>query len=155
MRRHRPRFGDADCMSVEGVVVAARQGHVDVEFAAPVGCRSCEGTCMWRRLPGVSRTSFSTSLPLKCGDSVSLSLPDRFLLAAAALVYGLPLLALLAGALLGVSASGSDLGAVIGAVAAVAAAGLLVPKLRRRLEVATLRHLSLEPVAPHADANPL
>lgn len=155
MTRRSSAISSTDCMTATGVVVAAERGHVEIEFAAPVGCRGCNGTCLWRRLPAATRATFATALPLKCGDSVSLSLPDRFLLAAAALVYGLPLAGVLVGAALGVAVGGSDLSGLAGAAAGVAAAGLAVPRLRRRLEADTLNHLSLEAAQPHAHADPL
>ena len=81
------------------------------------------------------------------GAVVAVTLPDRYLLVGAAVVYGLPLGALLAGATLAAVVFGSDL-----AGAAGAATGLLVSlpaaaPLRRRLERATLRHLAVRPVA--------
>lgn len=149
-------ISSTDCMTTTGVVISAGGGRVEVEFAAPVGCRSCNGTCMWRRVSSARRATFSTDLPLRRGDAVSLSLPDRFLLAAAALLYGLPLAALLAGAVLGFALMGSDLGGLLGAVVGVAAAATAVPGLRRRLEGDTLGHLSIESVTPpDADADPL
>jgi positive regulator of sigma E activity len=75
------------------------------------------------------------------------TLPDRYVLAAAVLVYGWPLGALLAGGAAGAAAFGSDLAAAIGAVAALAAALLAASPLRRRLERATLRRLSVRSVA--------
>lgn len=141
------------CMTATGRVVGAEPGRVEIEFATPVGCESCKGTCLWRRLPDTSRATFSTALSLTCGDSVSLSLPDRFLLEAAALVYGLPLAALLVGAALGAAVTGSDGGGLVGAVVGVALAMFAVPGLRRRLEANTVKHLKLEPAPRHADAD--
>jgi positive regulator of sigma E activity len=74
-------------------------------------------------------------------------LPDRYLLVAAALVYGLPLGALLAGALFAAVVFGSDLAAALGAAVALLAALLAAAPLRRRLERATLRHLAVSLVA--------
>jgi sigma-E factor negative regulatory protein RseC len=139
-----------------GVVVGVgADGRVEVEFRTPVACRGCAGTCMWRGLPDAARATFASALPLRQGDAITLTLPERFLLAAAALVYGVPLLALLGGALAGSAATGTDLGAVAGAVLAVAGALLAVPRLRRRLEAATVDHLMLEPAAPDAHVDSL
>lgn len=144
-----------DCMTATGVVVAVAPGSIEVEFATPVGCASCKGTCMWRRLPETSRATFATPLPLERGDTVSLSLPDRFLLAAAALVYGLPLIGLLTGASIGVAMTGSDFGGVVGAVLGIGAALLAVPGLRRRLEGDTVKHLHVRRTGPRGSTDPL
>jgi sigma-E factor negative regulatory protein RseC len=144
-----------DCMTATGVVVAVAPGSIEVEFATPVGCASCRGTCMWRRMPETSRATFATPLQLERGDTVSLSLPERFVLAAAALVYGLPLLGLLIGASIGVAMTGSDVGGVGGAAIGIAAALLTVPGLRRRLEADTVKHLNLGRAEPRGDTDPL
>ena len=80
------------------------------------------------------------------GAAVTVTLPDRYLLLGASLVYGVPLLALLAGGVLGSVAFGSDLGAAGGAGAALALAVLVAPILRRRLEQNTVRKLTVRPV---------
>jgi sigma-E factor negative regulatory protein RseC len=148
-------FPPRDCMTATGVVVAVEPGSIEVEFATPVGCASCKGTCMWRRMPETSRATFATPLRLERGDTVSLSLPDRFLLAAAALVYGLPLVGLLAGASIGAAVTGTDLGGLGGAAIGIAASVLAVPGLRRRLEADTVKHLNIGPAGPRGDAHSL
>ncbi len=75
------------------------------------------------------------------GVAVDVTLPERHLLLAATLVYGVPLVALLAGAVIGAAWWRSDLGAAAGAALAVAGAVLAVVLLRRRLESATLARL--------------
>jgi positive regulator of sigma E activity len=77
------------------------------------------------------------------GATVTVTLPDRYLLLGAALVYGVPLVALLVGGALGGVLGGSDLGAAAGAVAALVGAVLLAPALRRRLEQATVRKFAV------------
>jgi positive regulator of sigma E activity len=77
---------------------------------------------------------------------VTVTLPDRYLLLAATLVYGVPLGALLAGAAVGAALFGSDLAAAIGAVVALVGALLAASSLRRRLEQATLRRLDVRRV---------
>lgn len=76
-----------------------------------------------------------------------MTLPDRYVVAAAALVYGWPLAALLAGGATGAAVFGTDLAAAAGAVAAVLAALLAASPLRRRLERATLRRLAVHTAA--------
>jgi positive regulator of sigma E activity len=77
------------------------------------------------------------------GAAVTVTLPDRYLLAGAMLLYGVPLAALLAGAVAGAAALDSDLAAAAGAALGLAAALLASVRLRARLERATLRHLAV------------
>jgi positive regulator of sigma E activity len=100
---------------------------------------------MWRRLPLVNRADFATTLPLAVGDQVVISLPQRYVLLGALLVHGLPLAALLGGALVGVATTGSDLGCLLGAVTAVALTVAATPGLRRRIERMTLRQVVVRP----------
>jgi positive regulator of sigma E activity len=131
-------------MTAAGVVTrVAADGSVEVELAAPAGCRACAGVCTWRQLPGTRRATFATDLRLAAGEPVVVALPERYVLLAALLVHGLPLAALLAGALAGYAVTGTDSGAGLGAVAGVALAVLGTPRLRRRVEDGTLRRLTL------------
>jgi positive regulator of sigma E activity len=132
------------CMTATGTVTSvAASGRVEVEFAAPVGCRGCEGVCLWRRSPAIQRAIFDTPLPFAVGEPVVVTLPERYILLGALLVHGLPLAAILVGALAGVALTGSDFGALAGAVLAVAMALLAAPRLRRRLERTTLQQVVL------------
>jgi positive regulator of sigma E activity len=79
---------------------------------------------------------------------VTVTLPDRYLLLGAGLVYGVPLAALLIGAGVGAALFGSDLAAAAGAGLALLAALLGTSFLRRRLEQATLRRLDVRLAAP-------
>ncbi len=81
--------------------------------------------------------------PFAVGDSVVVAVPDRYLLLASLLVYGLPLAGLLGGALAGFAALGSDLGAAVGASAGAATAMLIAPALRSSVEQGTLRRMQL------------
>jgi positive regulator of sigma E activity len=80
------------------------------------------------------------------GVAVDITLPERYLLLGATFVYGLPLVALLAGAVIGAAWWRSDLGAAAGAALAVGSAALAVVVLRRRLESALLARLAIRPV---------
>jgi positive regulator of sigma E activity len=75
------------------------------------------------------------------------TLPDRYVLAAAALVYGWPLGAVLAGGAMAAAMFRSDVAAAAGAAAALPAALIAASPLRRRLERAMLRRLAVRPVA--------
>jgi positive regulator of sigma E activity len=101
------------------------------------------------------RIVLATPLTVRVGDSVVVALSDRQLLLASLLVHGLPLAALLAGALLGVAIVGSDAGGAGGAVAGVVAALVAAPRLRRHLERDTLRRVEVRPGAPRAHTHSL
>ena len=94
--------------------------------------------------------TFATRRPLAVGDRVVVAVPDRYLLLASLLVYGLPLTGILGGALAGLAALGSDLGAAIGAAAGAASAVLAAPALRSRVERGTLSRMQLR---SNADAH--
>jgi positive regulator of sigma E activity len=132
-------------MTAEGVVRGtAAGGRIEVELAAPLRCRGCEGLCTWRALPPVHRAVLVTSLPFAVGDRVSVSLPERYVVAGAAVAHGLPLASLLVGALAGFAVTGTDVGSVIGAAVALAIAFAATPILRRRTERMLVRALVVE-----------
>jgi positive regulator of sigma E activity len=89
----------------------------------------------------------SSSDTLPVGTAVVVTLPDRYVLAAAALVYGWPLAGVLAGGAVAAAIFRSDIAAAAGAAAALLAALLAASPLRRRLVRATLRRLAVRPVA--------
>jgi positive regulator of sigma E activity len=120
---------------------------VAVEFAAPPRCKGCGGACLWYRVPPSERLTLTTSLAIPVGATVAVTLPDRYLLLGASLVYGVPLAALLVGAATAAALFATDLAVAAGAALALAAAMLVSPLLRRRLERATLRHLAVRRVA--------
>jgi positive regulator of sigma E activity len=134
-----------DCMTARAVVrhADAKRGRVELEFVDLPACRGCEGACMWRRLPATTRMRFATDLPLHVGDPVLVSLPERYLLIGAIVLHGLPMAALLLGALAGFMVTGSDLGSVGGAVGGVALAVIATPRLRRHVERAMMQHFIL------------
>jgi positive regulator of sigma E activity len=133
------------CMTASGVACRdAAGGRVAIQFAAPAQCRGCQGVCTWRRMPLVDRADFATTLPLRAGDEVVVSLPERYVLLGTLLVHGLPLAALLGGALIGVAAFGNDLGCVAGALSALGLTVAATPRLRHRIETMTLREVTVE-----------
>jgi positive regulator of sigma E activity len=94
-------------------------------------------------VPQREQLTLAANDAIPIGTAVTVTLPDRYLLAGALLLYGLPLAALLAGAVAGAAALGSDLAAAAGAALGLAAALLTSAPLRARLERATLRHLAV------------
>ena len=98
-----------------GIVTAMNAVSIDVEFAPPTRCKGCDGACLWYRVPARQTATFQAPLGVQVGSTVTVTLPERYLLLGTLLVYGVPLAALLAGAVLGMAALGSDLGATVGA----------------------------------------
>ena len=123
-------------------------GSIDVEFAPPARCKGCDGACLWYRVPDRQRATFQAPANVGVGTTVTVTLPDRYLLLGTLLVYGVPLAALLAGAVLGMTAFGTDLGAAAGAALGLGAALRAAPLLRRRLERSTVRDMVVRPVSP-------
>jgi positive regulator of sigma E activity len=135
-------------MSVRAVVRnVGADGWVDLELARGERCAGCAGACLWRRLPEVAQTRLPSAERLEAGTPVLILLPERYLLLSALLLHGLPWAALLLGGAAGSLASGTDLGALAGAVLAAAFSIIMTPRLRRRLEHATMERFSLLPLA--------
>jgi positive regulator of sigma E activity len=91
--------------------------------------------------------TLTTSVAIPVGATVAVTLPDRYLLLGALLVYGVPLASLLVGAAAAAALFERDLGVAAGAALGLAAALLASSSLRRRLERATLRHLAVRRVS--------
>ncbi len=126
-----------------GIVCTSERDHLAVELEPPPRCKGCGGACLWYRAPPRERLVLAADPAIPVGASVSVSLPDRYLLLGAALVYGLPLAALLAGAAVGSLLFDSDVAAAVGAALALVAAWPAAAVLRRPVERATLRHLAV------------
>jgi positive regulator of sigma E activity len=131
---------------VLGIVRESSRDRLTVELARPRPCEGCSGACLWYRMPPQERLELAANGAIPVGASVAVTLPDRYLVAGAALLYGLPLVSVLAGAVAAVLAFGSDLAAAVGAAVALPAAFLAAAPLRRRLERATLRQLAVRHV---------
>jgi positive regulator of sigma E activity len=116
---------------------------VTVELARPAPCAGCAGACFWYRLPRSELLTLAARNPFPVGAAVTVTLPALHVLAGAAFVYGLPLVALLAGAAVAAATFASDFAAAAGAAAGLGAAVLVAGPLRRRLERATLRRLAV------------
>ena len=121
--------------------------RVTVELSPPPRCEGCAGACLWYRIQPRAELTLAASGTIPLGTTVAVTLPDRYVIAAAVLVYGWPLAALLAGAAVAAAAFGTDLAAAAGAASALLAALLMAVPLRRRLERATLRRLAVRAVA--------
>jgi sigma-E factor negative regulatory protein RseC len=103
-----------------GLVAAARRHTVWVRSCAATDCHACAAGkgCGGSWLLRCFAVRASEPLAIRhggrfaAGDRVMLSIPERWLLSATAVVYGAPLLGLLAGAALGDTWRG-DLGAMV------------------------------------------
>ena len=133
--------------SAIGVVRQSDRDGVIVELAPPARCEGCSGACLWYRVPASERFTLRASGTLPVGASVAVTLPERYVLLGAVLVYGLPLGALLAGGAAAAAIFATDFSAAAGAAAALAASIAAAAPLRRRLERATLRRLAVRLVA--------
>jgi sigma-E factor negative regulatory protein RseC len=132
-------------MTADAVVVAARAGgRVDLEFT-PKLCAGCAGTCLWKRLQATRLERLSTVGEFAPGTEVSVTLPERRVLAASLLLHGLPLAAILVGAALGAAFGHSDAATLTGAVAGIAVAVAAAKPLGQRLERSTLARLVIAP----------
>lgn len=132
-------------MTADAVVVAARaSGRVDLEFR-PRLCAGCAGTCLWKRLQSTRLEHVDTTGGLRPGTAVSVTLPERRVLAVSLLLHGMPLAAILAGAALGAALGGSDGATLIGALAGIALAIPISRALGQRVERATLERLVVTP----------
>jgi positive regulator of sigma E activity len=118
-----------------------------VQIEPPPRCKGCDGACLWYRVAPSDRLTLATGGSIPVGATVSVTLPERYVLVGAVLVYGLPLGALLAGGTVAAAVFGSDAAAAAGAAAALVGALVAAAPLRRRLERATLRRLAVHPVA--------
>ncbi len=99
-------------------------------------------------MPPREQLALAARAHIPVGATVAVTLPDRYLLLGAALVYGVPLGALLAGAAATAAFFESDLAVAAGAVVTLFAGLAVASLLRRRLERATLRHLAVSRVFP-------
>lgn len=146
VRTTKPASNSQCRMTADAVVVASRpDGLLDLEFAPIAGCSGCAGTCLWKRLQAARLDRLPAASRLEPGTKVTVALSARRLLLASTLLYGAPLAAILAGAAAGSLLTGSDLGTLTGAAAALALTITGLGALRRRLEQSTLSGLVVTP----------
>jgi positive regulator of sigma E activity len=131
--------------TARGVITATASGRIEVEVDSVPRCAGCDGACRWYGPAGPRRVTVPTERAFAVGESVSVSVAERDLLRGSAFVYGLPLFAILTGALLGFAALGSDLGTAAGALAGLAAALLAARALRGPLERGARRAVAVTP----------
>jgi positive regulator of sigma E activity len=140
-------LGFTSSCSAIGVVRQSELGCVTVELEPPARCEGCAGACLWYRSSPCEPLTLETRGAIPVGATVVVTLPERYLLAGATVVYAVPLAALLGGAATGAAIFGGDWAAAAGGAAALLLTVLAASPLRRRLERATLRRLSVQPLA--------
>jgi positive regulator of sigma E activity len=124
-----------DCLSVTGRVT-------DVDFSVQPAeilvepqlvCTGCRG-CLWRAAP-IVRIASASAHAFNRGDDVTLLLPAQVMLAGAFALYGLPLIALGAGTLLGWALDrNGDAGPMIGALCGLVLAAFVLARRRTLVE---------------------
>jgi len=122
---------------VARVVQSSEQG-VWVKPSEPQGCGVCAGQgCASRRIAELFQRvprqyQVESPLPLSIGDHVIVGMPEGSVLRSALMLYGLPLILMLMGALLAQLWFAGDSGAVIGAVVGLLTSGVLIIRTSRR-----------------------
>ncbi|WP_298220186.1 SoxR reducing system RseC family protein [Halothiobacillus sp.] len=124
----------------EGVVVAVTADGVWVETQRQSGCQSCSsrGGCgvgiMQKALNRRQhKVRVQTDQPVQVGDHVRLLLPATALVQASVLMYFLPLLGLILGAVAGQLLFASDAGSIGGAVVSFTAVLLFIARQQNGL----------------------
>ena len=129
-------------MLTEPARVVSRDGRrVEVELQRGSACSHCElsegcGTGAIGRLLGHRRRSLviETDTACKPGDEVLLSLPEAALVRASLMLYGLPLLGLLAGGSLAIALSSAEWLVICGAALGLFAGFRLAARGTQKLE---------------------
>lgn len=108
----------------EAWVTSVETGRVWIEKQRRSACSSCKETCASSLTAGLfsakaARIPVHTSLSLNVGDRVLVGLREEALVLGSVRIYFLPLLALLAGALLGKMSGASDGGVALTGLSAL------------------------------------
>lgn len=139
---HRLALSDSDRADIqeEGVVVAVTEDGVWIETQRQSGCQSCSsrGGCgvgiMQKALNRRQhKVRVQTDFPVQVGDHVRLLLPAAALVQASVLMYLMPLLGLIIGAVVGQSFFASDGGAIGGAMVGFTTMLLLIARRQNGL----------------------
>lgn len=145
----------ASVVSVQGdqIWVQTQRKSVCGTCSARKGC----GTASLEQLFGHRRTQMrvSSSLPVKAGDEVILGIEESTLLRGSLLLYGLPLLLLLAGAIVISYAlpEAGEIGVISGAVAGLVLGLYLVAGYSRKLRLNPKYHPTILRVLGQVNTN--
>ena len=138
-----------------GRVIATSPGSIAVDVDRRTACSKCNaktacGTAALDKLFRSRRNTIDipTTKNFSVGETVIVSIPERKLVQASVMLYGLPLLLMILGAALMQAVSGYDLAAAIGGAVGLAGGfavcallvrlsifGMLVPPKVRRIEI--------------------
>ena len=114
-------------MRQPGEITQVQPGRIQVTFCRPEACAAC-GACEG----GKKEHSVWVQGEGRVGDIAVVEMPDRVVARASAMAYGLPLLCLLAGLILGsIVTGGKDAGTAVGALAGLGA-GMLLLKITEK-----------------------
>jgi positive regulator of sigma E activity len=122
-------------------------GRLQLEIDQTKLCRGCSGACMWRRSSELRWGPFPAERDIDVGSLVTVTLPGRHLLLGAALLYGLPLVCLLVGALAGGFVLESEAAGVIGALVGLVISLSVAGRLRSSIERAVMQGLMIRPAS--------
>ncbi len=119
------------------VVQSSEQG-VWVKPSEPHGCGVCAGQgCASRRIAELFQRvprqyQVESQLPLSAGDHVIVGMPEGSVLRSALILYGLPLILMLVGALFAQLWFAGDVGSVTGAVVGLLTSGIFIARASRK-----------------------
>lgn len=114
-------------------VLSVSEGRAMVELVRSEACGSCSAKSICHPTSGESmRMEVEDPVGTSPGDRVTVSLPSEELLKASATAYLMPATAVVAGAAVGWSRTGTDMGAMAGAGAGFALATLYLLTAGRR-----------------------
>lgn len=124
----------------EGIVIAVAADGVWIQTQRQSGCQSCSsrggcgaGILQKALIRRQHKVRVQTDLPVQVGDHVRVLLPATALVQASVLMYLLPLLGLIAGAVAGQALFASDTGSIGGAVVGFTAVLLLIARQQKGL----------------------
>lgn len=141
----RKRLSDCQITVDAQVIATYPDGYVSLQFAPPRQCGACGGTCLWKRLQAARIDRLPAPERLDPGARVSVALAGSRVLVGSLLLYGLPLVAILAGAAAGAMATGSDWGTLVGAMLGIGLVLIGFRRYRQRCEQLLLSGLVMTP----------
>jgi positive regulator of sigma E activity len=131
-------------MSVDGQVVYTDCGRIGVVAKRDArGCPSCAGACAWRRAERLDETVLEIDSGLEVGSRVSITLSGNSLVFCAGVVYGVPLVGMLAGAAAASAVFGTDTAAMIGTLIGLIVGYGSIAMMSRGLSHAALTGLAV------------
>ena len=120
-----------------GKVISISSGRAEVALVRSEACGNCAAKSMCHPTSEGSTMRMEVENPLgaRPGERVIISLPPEALLKATTMAYLLPAIAMVAGAAVGWSRTGTDMGSLAGMVAGLTASSLYLFIYSRRKKV--------------------